>query len=395
LIHRFEATRKNTVYLCEGLEIEDMVVQPYAEVSPPKWHLAHTTWFLEELILNKNKNHYSFYNEKFRKLFNSYYKCLGEHWVQGTRGTLSRPTVNEILEYRRIIDELINDLAIKEKENSAFSQILELAINHEEQHQELMLMDIKRILAENPLHPVYQKTNQNKIISPLTSNQRCWINISEGIYEIGADESQFAFDNEGPRHKVYLENFSLSNNLVTNSEYLEFIEDHGYSQPKLWLSLGWDWVKKEKIISPLYWVSPNEKKAICEFTMQGLQPLKLSAPVSHISYFEADAFARWKGMRLPTEAEFEVCAVKNKGLTDVFKSQLWCWTKSHYSPYPRYKTFAGELQEYNGKFMCNQFVLKGGCMATPKGHYRNTYRNFYGPEQRWMYSGIALAKDEI
>lgn len=394
---KFFRARQKTEELCSVLETEDYVVQPMAEVSPPKWHLGHTTWFLEELILNKVRPHYQFYHPGYRKLFNSYYKGLGEHWVQGERGRLSRPSVKEIYEYRKHIDEQVLETY---QSVDGLNSIIELAINHEEQHQELLLMDIKNILGANPLSPSYGKPSAEINAKTEKPKEEKWIEFREGLYSIGADRSLgFAFDNETPVHKVYLHSFALSDHMVTNAEFMHFIEDRGYQQPKLWLSKGWDWVNQQKITAPLYWRDRSE------FTLHGERPLDPSAPVSHISYFEADAFARWMGMRLPTEAEFEVCETeaghKKNHHPDIFQplsaktfeSQLWCWTSSHYSPYPGFTPFEGDIEEYNGKFMCNQFIMKGGCFATPEGHYRKTYRNFYEPDQRWMFSGIALAKD--
>lgn len=405
LENRFINTRQKTDSICSTLENEDLVIQSIPEVSPPKWHLGHTTWFLEELILNTQQRNYKFYQDEFRKIFNSYYKGLGEHWVQGERGRLSRPSVSEVKSYRQAIDESILEHIKKNKNDSAKMELIELAINHEEQHQELLLMDIKNILGTNPMHPAYQKD----FSASKTQVSEKWIEISEGLYSIGANKKDyFAFDNEIPEHKVYLYPFALSDHLVTNGEFLHFIQDKGYSQPRLWLSKGWDWVMSHKISAPLYWSQKDGKWN--EFTLHGLRQLDLSAPVSHISYFEAEAFAKWMGMRLPTEAEFEIGSRKvHDGECEIiktpvqkklhpenaktFESQLWCWTRSHYSPYPGFTPFEGAIEEYNGKFMCNQFILKGGCFATPTGHYRKTYRNFYEPEQRWMFSGIALAKD--
>lgn len=402
---KFLKARQKTEKLCSVLETEDYVVQPMAEVSPPKWHLGHTTWFLEELILNKVSRNYQFHHPGYRKLFNSYYKGLGEHWIQGERGRLSRPSVKEIYDYRKCIDEQVVETFRKAKNRSDLVPIIELAINHEEQHQELLLMDIKNILGANPLNPHYENPSPGNPQKHSSEGEK-WIEFPEGLYSIGADPSKaFVFDNETPVHKVYLQNFAISDHMVTNAEFMHFIEDKGYEQPKLWLSLGWDWVNEKKIRAPLYWNSNHKNQDRTEFTLYGEVPLDLSAPVSHISYFEADAFARWMGMRLPTEAEFEICEseigrqfiprpeIYHPASAKTFDSQLWCWTSSHYSPYPGFKPFEGEVEEYNGKFMCNQFILRGGCFATPEGHYRKTYRNFYGPDQRWMFSGIALAKD--
>jgi len=397
---KFAIARERTEEICSLLETEDYVVQPMEEVSPPKWHLGHTTWFLEELILKKQIPSYQFHHPGFRKIFNSYYKGLGEHWVQGERGRLSRPSVREIFDYRAAVDDEVLNLYKQHSDSPDLNSIMELAINHEEQHQELLLMDIKNILGANPLLPAYsKKDNRHK----KTYNEK-WIEFPKGIYEVGADRRKnFAFDNETPVHKVYLNSFAISDHMITNGEYLHFIQDKGYAQPKLWLSKGWDWLKQRRIQAPLYWQKNDDEWM--EFTLYGEEPLDPSSPVCHISYFEADAFARWMGLRLPTEAEFEICETEvgtSKSTTETyyhplnpktFQSQLWSWTSSHYSPYPGFKPFEGEVQEYNGKFMCNQFILRGGCFATPAGHYRKTYRNFYEPDQRWMFSGIALAKD--
>lgn len=398
---RFLEMRARSIAICEHLENEDFVVQPISDISPPKWHLAHTTWLLEEVILNKLQNYYQFFNQDYRLLFNSYYKTLGEHWIQENRGKLSRPTVREVLEYRQYVDKLILKLFKRDDMFSEFDPLIELAINHEEQHQELLLMDIKYILGCNPSSPVYSKKDFEKDEpKPIE-----WNYFTEGIYEIGENVNQeFTFDNERPCHKVYIYPFGLSNRLVTNGEFLNFINDGGYEKSILWLSKGYDWVRKNTIRSPLYW-KLDKNMEWNEFTLYGQTKLDLNLPVSHISYFEAQAFANWMGMRLPTEQEFEISQErcdspdhfhryhpKNLG---VYNSQLWCWTQSHYSPYPGFKPFLGDAYEYNGKFMCNQFVLKGGCVVTPHGHYRKTYRNFYEPHQRWMFSGICLAKDYL
>ena len=378
---KFIESRKQTEELCRPLEIEDYVVQPHADISPPKWHLGHTTWFLEELILNKFTDDYQFYNPALRKIYNSYYKGLGEHWVQGKRGELSRPTVKEVYAYRAHIDEKINDLLRRKKNDPQLLRIVEVAINHEEQHQELLMMDIKNIFATNPLNVAY---SEKKKIAHQQKDKN-WYSFNEGLYEIGSKGDQFSYDIENPRHRKFLHAFKISSSLVTNRDYLEFITDGGYRNPKLWLSKGLDWVNEEKIKSPLYWSFENNKWF--EYTLSGKQELDLEAPVMHVSYYEADAYARWRGKRLPTEEEFEVAQLG--------KQELWCWTKSPFSPYPGYRPFNGEIAEYNGKFMCNQYVMKGGCFATPEGHYRPSYRNFYEPHQRWMFSGILLAEDRL
>lgn len=372
--------RKKTNEICLPLEIEDYVVQPYSEVSPPKWHLGHTTWFLEELILNKFTENYEFYNRGWRKIYNSYYKGLGEHWVQAERGYLSRPTVKEVYKYREVIEEQVCEL-LKQNHNPDLLRMVEIANNHEEQHQELLWMDIKSILSVNPNTVAYT----NDFPRPFIKENSEWIQIPSGLYEIGMNKFGFAYDNEGPAHQIYLNAYSIASSLVTNREYLSFINDGGYKEPRWWLSMGIDWVNKNKVKAPLYW--SNDDGEWWEYTLFGKNKLDLNAPVGHVSYFEADAFARWRGKRLPTEEEFEVAQNDNR------TRDLWSWTKSSYEPYPGFKPFPGKLAEYNGKFMCNQYVLKGGCFATPEGHYRKSYRNFFEPHQRWMFSGITLAED--
>jgi ergothioneine biosynthesis protein EgtB len=396
----YSACRKRSTDLCSHVEIEDLVVQPTPEVSPIKWHLAHTTWFFEELILAKHLKGYVRYNERYGELFNSYYNALGPHWIQSGRGTQSRPTVSEIIKYRNHVDKCIEILLNTSDINGEVYFLMELGINHEEQHQELMLMDIKYILSRNAVRANYYE-------GPIPTSKRSiqgWRRFGEGVYFVGNESPEFSFDNENPRHKTYLYPFEISSSLVTNGEYLEFLNSRAYSNPRFWLSLGWEWVQKNQIRNPLYWI--RQEGAWLEFTLHGVRPIDLNSPVVHVSYFEADAFARWKDMRLPTEQEFEVFlgseswpAVECEGTIlhpvdpNAVRRQVWCWTKSPYVSYPNFESFQGALEEYNGKFMCNQFVLKGGCFATPEGHYRDSYRNFYLPEQRWIFSGIRLAKD--
>lgn len=398
LIEKFLCIRNKSVEICEVLETEDYVVQPCQEVSPPKWHLAHTTWFFEELILVQFSMQFKRYNEGFRVLFNSYYKSAGQHWLQGNRGHLSRPTVKEILSYREIINSQIVDFLRFSVPNPEVDFLMEVGLHHEQQHQELLYMDIKFILGANPTHPKLSDDPYTPALFAKTS----WKDIKEEVYEVGHDGQEFAFDNEGPRHKTYIYPCSIRENLVSNGEYLKFMEDKGYSSPKLWLSEGWDWINTHSVTHPLYW--KNIDGIWYEFTLHGLVPLDLNSPVTHISYFEADAFANWTDHRLPTEFELEIFLRDSKthkrdsnqlhpNDTLATDYQVWNWSKSHYSPYPGYKTFKGMLGEYNGKFMCNQFVLKGGCVATPRGHYRHSYRNFYQPHQRWMFSGIRIARD--
>lgn len=373
------------------------MVQPHPEVSPPKWHLAHTTWFFEQAILRTFARDYRCFDAEYSRLFNSYYKSAGEHWIQGERGHLSRPTVAEVLRYRHFVDEQILTLLEKEANNSELLELLELGLNHEQQHQELLLMDIKRILGSNLSMPAYTEAHWS---APEVAER--WTEFPEGVYDIGHYGDTFAYDNENPRHKQYLHPFSIRDNSVTCEEFIEFIDAGGYSKPEFWLSLGWDWVQNNQISAPFYWF---RKDGIWhQYTLHGVKPVAANEPVVHVSYFEADAFARWKGCRLPVEAELELWLEKRPaalspttGLlhpnrADQPNNQVWYWTASHYSAYPGYQPYSGMLEEYNGKFMCNQFVLRGGCVATPSGHYRPSYRNFYLPHQRWMFSGIKLAK---
>lgn len=400
IINRYKNVRNSSEAICEPLSTEDYIVQPVAEVSPPKWHLAHTSWFFEEVILSNKIDNYTCFDTNYRLLFNSYYKSAGKHWLQAHRGQLSRPTVSDIYAYRSHVD-----IAMTQLLNDSFSidleSLVEIGLHHEQQHQELLLMDIKYILATNPSYPVY--CNQPLTCSGKPQKQLHY--VDEGIYEIGHSTNNFCYDNETPRHKVYVHPHAIENCLVSNSEYLEFIEAGIYNDPTYWLSLGWDWVQENKIRNPLYWFQDDGKWY--EFTLHGVKPLDPHAPVVHISYYEADAFARWRRKRLPTEQEMELFLTSTKynrnehrsqqilhpKQCDAIDNQVWCWTQSHYSPYPGYRPYEGMLGEYNSKFMCNQFVLRGGCIATPADHYRASYRNFYHPHQRWMFSGIRLAKD--
>jgi ergothioneine biosynthesis protein EgtB len=402
LIAKFQQVRQTTMDICSRIENEDYVVQPAPEVSPPKWHLGHTTWFFETVILKQFKDNYTAYNAQYSELFNSYYKAAGRHTIQSKRGSLSRPTVAEIGRYRAHIDHEIAEL-ITLGYTEEIATLIETGIHHEQQHQELLYMDIKYILASNVLETSYALLPLDD--APKQEKAPAWTDFEEGIYEIGDLGASFAYDNERPRHKHYLYPFSVCQGLVTNGEFLAFMQDNGYAKAQYWLSQGWDWVNEKNIQHPLYWVLIDDQWH--EYTLHGLAPLDPNKPLVHISYFEADAFANWKNLRLPTEQELEVYLSRStaqpaKRLDPVFHpnlplaaEQLWCWTRSQYAPYPKFKAFDGILNEYNGKFMCNQFVLKGGCVVTPIHHYRHSYRNFYRPEQRWMFSGIRLAKDII
>ena len=402
LLHRYRTVRSKSLEICSYIETEDYTVQPMADVSPPKWHLGHTTWFFEELLLVRFCAEYTRFHAQYSNLFNSYYKALGAHTLQADRGNLSRPTVDQILEYRHYVDanvaKFLNEHALTDE--AVF--LIETGLHHEQQHQELLYMDIKFILASNVIDTQYAA----QTLPPAPEPIHGWSEFAQGLYQIGHDAADFAYDNEKPAHQHYLYPFAISQTLVTNAEFLAFIEDGGYAKPEYWLSQGWDWVNQQHIQQPLYWVCRDGTWV--EYTLYGLIPLDLSRPLVHISYFEAHAFANWKKCRLPTEQELEVflnqaavtTALADEALlhpnnTQNVYGEVWCWTSSQYVAYPRFKAFDGILNEYNGKFMCNQFVLRGGCVATPDQHYRHSYRNFYQPQQRWMFSGIRLAKDIV
>ncbi len=377
----FTETRKHTENICKPLAIEDYVVQPVVDVSPPKWHLGHTSWFFEEFILKPHKPGYKIFHEDFAFVFNSYYENIGKRVVRNDRGNLSRPEVSKVYEYRHYITSEMNDFLSKPISDTLIETIL-IGIHHEKQHQELLITDIKYILGNNPLLPKYNDTFAE---NPKQDTPQQWLAIEEGIYKIGhANPSEFCYDNELGHHKVYLHQYEISNKLVTNQEYLEFIKAEGYKDFNLWHAEGWDWVKQNKIQAPLYWYNIDGQWH--QFTMQGLQKLNLEAPVSHISYYEAFAYAQWKNCRLPTEFEWETAQVNfNWG-------SRWEWTESAYLPYPGYTKAPGAIGEYNGKFMVNQKVLRGGSVATSTKHTRHTYRNFFQTNLRWQFTGLRLAK---
>jgi len=381
LIEEYLQIRKYSEQICEPLQTEDYVVQPILDVSPPKWHLGHTTWFFETFILKPFSVDYQVYNDKYNFVFNSYYETVGNRVIRTDRGNLSRPSVNEIYQYRAYVDEaMVKFLATAPIDE--VKELLILGFNHEQQHQELLLTDIKYILGNNPLFPTYSK-NQKEVLT-VSEMEPGFIQISEGIYEIGYDGADFSFDNELNRHKVYLHDFSISKTLVSNAEFIEFIGAGGYENFNFWHAEGWDWVKNNNINTPMYWHLIDGKWF--NYTLAGLLPIDLTAPLSHISYYEAYAFASWKGMRLPTEFEWEIAAKHfNWG-------ERWEWTESAYLPYPGFSKAPGAIGEYNGKFMVNQKVLRGASIATPENHSRITYRNFFHPHLRWQYTGIRLVK---
>jgi ergothioneine biosynthesis protein EgtB len=398
LSERLFAARSLSLNLAATLSDADATVQPFPDASPAKWHLAHTTWFFETFVLRDHVPHYRAYDDRFAYLFNSYYEAEGERHARPRRGMLTRPSLDEVREWRARVDEAL-DRAIPTLPDTALD-LIELGINHEQQHQELFLADILATFAENPLEPAYAKLPPATCFStePLTFHEG-----RNGIVEIGAPGEGFAFDNERPRHRTFLHPHAMANRRVTNGEWREFIADGGYRTPTLWLSEGWDWVQREGVAAPLYWRDEGT-----EFTLGGRREIDKAAPVAHVSYYEADAFARWSGARLPIEAEWEdfaasadpnignqldaAGAVVPRPGGGVF-GDTWEWTASAYLAYPGFAPAEGAVGEYNGKFMCGQFVLKGASCATPRGHSRDSYRNFFPPAARWQFTGLRLAKD--
>nr|WP_299128276.1 ergothioneine biosynthesis protein EgtB [uncultured Winogradskyella sp.] len=376
---RFLTVRKRTETICKSLKPEDTSIQPVAFVSPPKWHLAHTTWFFEQFILSEYKPDYKVFNQDFAFYFNSYYNSVGERVMRANRGLMTRPTYNAVLEYRAYVNMHMAEF-LEQEPTKTIHQTIEIGLQHEQQHQELLVYDIKYIFGHQPSFP----TLQTDVVLKQEKASQDFIQIPEGVYKIGHAEDTFCFDNELGLHKVYLHNYDISNRLVTNKEYAEFIEAGGYSDFNLWHADGWDFINSNKLKAPLYW--HKFKGEWKQYTLQGFRAINEEEPVNHITFYEAYAFAQWKGMRLPTEFEWEVASKHfNFG-------QLWEWTHSAYLPYPNYIKVAGALGEYNGKFMVNTMVMRGSSVATPKNHSRSTYRNFFHPEMRWQFSGIRLAK---
>lgn len=409
LIERFSTIREFSRFLTEPLETEDFVVQARETTSPIKWHLAHVSWFYEKFILEKVIPEYQSPHPQYNHIFNSYYLQAGTPHKRAQRGLLTRPTVEQVFEYREYVNNRIRSfLEETDKERLVeFGPVIEIGNNHEQQHQELILTDLKYLFAQNPLKPSYREL---KMVEGTTSQELQWITFEDGVYSIGNRGDEFCYDNEQPRHRTFVEPFQLSNRLITNEEYLEFIKDGGYRRPVLWLDDGWSKVQEQNWKAPLYWQQRDGQWF--QFTLGGTKKLNLKEPVTHISYYEADAFARWRGKRLPTEAEWEVAASdlavrgtfveagtfhpqplhqNSNQLLQMF-GDVWEWTQSAYSPYPGYKSPSGALGEYNGKFMCNQFVLRGGSCVTSESHIRKTYRNFFYPDARWQFNGIRLAE---
>lgn len=380
ILQLFQKTRAATVSLCEPLQTEDYIPQPVDFASPPKWHLSHSTWFFEEMILKKFVPDYKIFDPHFSFLFNSYYHYVGERAIRTERGTITRPTVKEVYQYRQYVDDHI-EILLQNPASPDLEELIILGINHEQQHQELLITDLKHTFSYNPIYPVYK---ENFNLTAQQNEEEGWLKVSEGIYEIGFEGEGFHFDNEKGRHRVFLHDFEISKSLVTNGDFIEFMEADGYENFKFWLDEGWSWVTENNIKSPLYWKKIDRKWY--SYTLEGLKPIELHDILTHISFYEAQAFATWKGLRLPTEFEWEAAADQlNWG-------KRWEWTYSAYLPYPRFQISEGAVGEYNGKFMVSQMVLRGSSTATPEGHERKTYRNFFHPKHRWQITGIRLAK---
>ncbi len=413
LLERYRAVRKRTEDLCAPLSVEDHLMQPIDAVSPPKWHLGHTTWFFETFLLKPYIRRYKEFHESFPYIFNSYYQNAGERLPKTERYTLNRPLLDEVHAYREYVDRAVESFV---QENEGFSEeqekVMEIGIQHEQQHQELLFYDIKYILGSDQFQPPYFQTpspasGENGHKTPSED----WIEIPEGVYTIGHQGEGFAYDNEYGRHHVYLHRARLMDRLITNGEWIEFMESNGYDNPDLWLDEGWTWIKENHITAPLYWFMHGGN--FYTYTLHGVEVVDPDEPVTHISYYEAQAFAHWKGKRLPTEAEWEVLCCRlhdeipeeanlqermqgrplpKSGEHFQFFGDVWEWTQSAYLPYPFYKREPGAMGEYNGKFMCGQMVLRGGSCATPRSHIRASYRNFFHPPERWLFSGLRLAE---
>jgi len=386
LLERYHSVRSASLQVASPLSAEDQCVQSMPEASPTKWHLAHTTWFFEALVLQPQMAGYRCFDARYSHLFNSYYEALGPRHARALRGLLTRPAQHEVLSYRRYVDDAVEALIRSGAADARVEALVELGLNHEQQHQELMLTDIKHAFYLNPLKPAYRPGGACGIDQPAPMR---WTAHEGGIREIGHDGESFSFDNERPRHRVLLPPFQLASRAVTCGEYLEFMHDGGYRRPELWLSDGWAAVQSEGWLAPLYWEADDDGLRSV-FTLQGLRPLDPAEPVCHLSFYEACAYASWAHARLPTEFEWETAAA---AWLPPVEGPVWQWTRSSYDPYPGFQPSSGPIGEYNGKFMVGQLVLRGGSWATPPGHARITYRNFFAPGARWQFSGLRLARD--
>ncbi|WP_397476133.1 ergothioneine biosynthesis protein EgtB [Pusillimonas sp.] len=408
LLSRFENVRRATAMLAEPLSDEDCGGQSMTDASPVKWHLAHTTWFFETFVLERFEPGFRPFHPAFRMLFNSYYNGVGEQYPRSQRGLITRPGMDKVWDYRNDVDARIESLILicaspSGSHGPEVERLIELGMQHEQQHQELILTDVQHLFWHNPLRPAYQDSRNESMPKAPTPSPLRWLPFDEGVAQIGSQGDGFHFDNELPRHKQYLAPYALASRLVTNAEYLTFIDAGGYQDPALWLSEGWAWLGAgaRPITHPLYW--QQRDGAWQEFTLHGIEPLQPDGPALHLSYYEADAYARWAQARLPTETEWEHAASSTgngrgagepagtPAIEQLFDT-AWQWTSSSYAPYPGFKPQAGAIGEYNGKFMVNQYVLRGGSCLTPPGHSRSTYRNFFPAHARWQYTGLRLAR---
>ena len=411
---RYSRIRARSLQLAAPLSDEDCAAQSMPDASPVKWHLAHTTWFFETFVLERFERRFAPFNRAFKMLFNSYYDGVGDRFARPERGLLTRPAANEIRAYRRNVDARIQALLKLHDGGSSVRDLILLGLHHEQQHQELILADLKHLLSRNPLWPAYRKADAEPLPGDAATPAAAaltWIDCDGGNVQIGHDGDGFAFDNESPRHIEYLAPYRLASRLVTNAEYRAFVDDGGYRNPSWWLAEGWDWLAAHRIEHPVYWHRDAAAGGWHEFSLGGLAPLAAGSPAVHLSYYEADAYARWAGGRLPTEAEWEHAAATfrarppsadsnrvhprvatDSGLSQMF-GDAWQWTRSSYAPYPGFKPAAGAVGEYNGKFMVNQYVLRGSSCATPADHGRASYRNFFPAHARWQFSAIRLARD--